>query len=61
MAKYCFTITETSTFFVDLDTDNEEQAYETIREMVMSGDIALDRPDDGEIIEEVKKFEVKED
>ena len=45
MASWKFEIVEKSTFFVELDTEDEDTAYEMIREMASEGEIALDRPD----------------
>lgn len=40
-----FTIIEKSVFCVDLDTENENEAYEKIREMILEGTIDCTDPD----------------
>lgn len=53
MAEWKFVITEHSTFYVELDTSNEEEAYSKIREMVLSGEIDITKPDYYENVEDV--------
>ena len=55
MKDWKFTIRETSVFIVELETEDEDEAYTTIREMLSSGEIRIDRPDgyeNDEFIEE---------
>ena len=53
MTEWQFVITERSTFHVELDTDDEEEAYRKIREMVLSGEIDITKPDYYENVEDV--------
>ena len=55
MKEWKFTIRETSVFIVELETEDEDEAWTTIREMLGSGEIRIDRPDgyeNDEFIEE---------
>ena len=55
MKEWKFTIRETSVFIVELETEDEDEAWTTIREMLNSGEIRIDRPDgyeNDEFIEE---------
>ena len=54
MATWRFTIVERSVFCVDLDTEDEDKAFDIIREMLCSGEIRIDRPDYYELDENVE-------
>lgn len=43
--EWKFTIVEKSVFCVDLDTEDEDEAYEKIREMFFTGEICVEKPD----------------
>ena len=45
MKTWRFTVVEKSVFCVDLDTNDESEAYDKIREMFMSGEICIEKPD----------------
>ena len=45
MTEWYFTIKEIKTFWVELDTNDEEEALKKVREMIARGEIDLDRPD----------------
>ena len=45
MTEWKFVIREISTFYVELDTSDESEAYNKIREMFMSGELDVTKPD----------------
>lgn len=48
MTTWKFVIVERSVYYVDLDTDNPDIAYDDFRGLVDNGDVQLDRPDEYE-------------
>ena len=44
--KWKYTIVETSVFYVDIDTTDAETAYDTIRDMLLTGEIDSMNPDE---------------
>lgn len=56
MTEWKFIIRETSVFYIELETAEEDAAYNQIREMVISGEIDIARPaeyENTEFVEEV--------
>ena len=54
MVTWKFTIIERSAYYVSLDTDDSNIAYDEIRKLVMEGDVSLDKPDEYENEEKVE-------
>ena len=48
MTEWRFVVKEINVFHVELDTNDEDEAYEKIREMAASGEINFARPDEYE-------------
>lgn len=45
MTEWKFVVQEVSTYYVELDTSNEEEAEEKIKKMIANGEIDMANPD----------------